>query len=346
MNSKPEKSWRVHRGAVTLAPAKMFTHPTRLASAWKPDILEISLPAQHKDDREIELTIRQGSTRSLGIEPNNVYKKLYKRFAPPIQMEEEYIYDSRYETDGNIAHILTNIASTVLVANQMCPKVTVILRENATTMAKNAYKILGIPIVCTNQDVQGKLLLTSDGSEGTYEGLYSSLFGNLPFEGYTQQTPERVFISRKGTRRLINEDEVEQALQEYGFQKLYFEDIPISEQWSITKNAKAIVGMHGAALSSLVFNRNAVKVVELFHPGYVVDMYRWITNAIGGTWCGVSGQITEDVIRELDFKQNARSFALTPTKIDTTSLRMALDYLEIGVTHPTTAPLSEPALIG
>jgi capsular polysaccharide biosynthesis protein len=138
-----------------------------------------------------------------------------------------------------------------------------------------------------------------------------------------------VFISRKGTRSLINENEVERTLKEYGFWKVYFEDIPVSEQWSITKNAKAIVGLHGAALCSLVFNRNAVKLVELFHPGYVVNGYRHYTNAIGGTWCGVTGQLPENIITELDVKQNARSFALLPTKIDITSLRMVLDYMGI-----------------
>jgi hypothetical protein len=341
MNTEPEKSWRIFSGAVTAPASKMFTYPTRLASAWQPSIMEINLPEQYKDSSEVETTVRQGSTRSLGIKYRNIYKTIYKTFTAPVQMDDEYIYDSRYETDGNIAHIVAGVASTVLAVKQTCPKVTVILRANATTMAKEAYKLLGIPVLCTNKDVYGKLILGTDGSQGIYEGLYTSLFGDLSFEGYNKQTPERVFISRKGTRQLINESEIEQILQEYGFEKFYFEDIPISEQWSITKNAKVIVGMHGAALSSLVFNRNAVKLVELFHPGYVVDMYRWMTNAVGGTWCGVTGQIPKNLIADLEFKQKARSFALLPTKIDPTSLRMALDYMDIGVKDSTIAPLPE-----
>jgi hypothetical protein len=52
--------------------------------------------------------------------------------------------------------------------------------------------------------------------------------------------------------------------------------------------------MHGAALSSFVFNSNTViKLIELFHPGYVIDMYRNRANAVGGTWGGVSGKITK-----------------------------------------------------
>lgn len=39
--------------------------------------------------------------------------------------------------------------------------------------------------------------------------------------------------------------------------------------------------------------------------------------------------MTENLIRDLDVKQNARSFALAPTKIYPDSLIKALEYLEI-----------------
>lgn len=331
MIAEPQKSRIISSTVLNIAPSKMFTYPTRLAEAWKASIMEINLPAYQLDRPAIEVGFCQSSTHNIGIKTRNIFKRLYKRIAAPINMAEEYIYDSRYETDGNMAHILTIVAPPLLLAKEMCGRVTVVLKANASTMARNAYKLLGFPVLCTNKEVEGKLILAPDGKQGLYEVLYSPLFGDLAFEGSNNQTPERVFISRKGTRCLINENEVEETLQKYGFEKFYFEDIPISEQWSVAKNAKFIVGLHGAALASLVFNRNAVKVVELFHPGYVVNMYRHITNAVGGTWCGVTGQIPESAIRELDFKQNARSFALSPTRIDTTSLRMALEYLGAGV---------------
>jgi len=59
--------------------------------------------------------------------------------------------------------------------------------------------------------------------------------------------------------------------------KYYFEDIPISEQ--CRQPHSAIAGMHGAAPSSLVLTTTA-KLIELFHPGYVVDMYRNMANAV------------------------------------------------------------------
>jgi capsular polysaccharide biosynthesis protein len=327
MNSQPEKSIVLHNPPITVAASKMFTYPTRLANAWKPDIMEINLPEYQLNSSDIEISIRQESTRTL---PNssNIYGKIYRKLAAPMQIDGEYILDSRYEIDGNIAHIMTGVAPRLLAAQKICDRrVTLVLRSRASDMAKNIYKLLGASILCTDKDINGKLILADDQSQGAYDACYNALFGELTFEGFNPQTPEKVFISRKGTRSLINESEVEQSLQAYGFKKYYFEDIPISEQWSVARNAKVIVGMHGAALSNLVFNSNKVKLIELFHPGYVIDMYRNMANAVGGTWCGVSGQITKDVIGKLDFKQEARSFAESRTQIDINSLRMALEYL-------------------
>src|SRR5205823_2872603 len=123
---------------------------------------------------------------------------------------------------------------------------------------------------------------------------------------------------------LLNEAEAEGVLQKYGFHKVYFEDIPMAEQWSIARNARVVVGLHGAALASLVFNRRGVTLVELFHPGYVVDMYRHLCNAVGGTWVGITGQMPPNLIRDLDEKGDARSFAAASTRIAPETLELAL----------------------
>ncbi len=329
MNSQPEKSTVLSGRAIPIAASKMFTYPSRLASAWKPDIMEINLPGYLLERPEVEIIVRQGSTRSIDKNSGNIYQKIYRKFTAPMQVDGSYILDSRYETDGNIAHMMTGVVPQLLAAKKVCDKITVVLRSNATNMAKNIYKLLGASLLFTDKDIEGKLILASQNYMYSYDGWYTTLCSDLDFEGLKPQTPERIFISRKGARSLINESEVEQILEPYGFKKYYFEDILISEQWSVARNAKIVVGVHGAAMSHLILNRHKVKLIELFHPGYVVDMYRNIAGAVGGSWCAVSGQITQDVIAELDFKQQARRFAATPTRIDINSLQMALEYLEI-----------------
>jgi capsular polysaccharide biosynthesis protein len=135
-------------------------------------------------------------------------------------------------------------------------------------------------------------------------------------------------IGRKGTRSITNESEVETLLQEYGFQKVSYEDIPMEQQWLISKQAEAIVGIHGAAFGALMFNRNKVKVIEIFHPGYVVYSIRNITACVGGTWCGITGKLP-DPFSESEIAANFRKFAEASMTVDLDSVKMALNYMEI-----------------
>ncbi len=315
---------------IALLESKVFTYPTRLAGAWEAQIVQLIMKSQHSQGCNLKVMSRFSSNHSDGIDLYSRRAKFLKRFTAPLQVTNGYVFDARYDTECNIAHILVNVAARVLPIRESFPELKVVLRTKATSMAKEVYRLLQIPIICTDGAVFGaQVFVVEPALIHGLEGLYKSIFGSRDFEGYNVSTPDRVFISRKGSRCLINEQEIEAILKEYGFVKVYFEDLPVCEQWSISRNARVVVGLHGAALSSLVFNRNQVKLVELFHPGYFVDMYRKLVAAIDGTWCGVTGQITKDVIGKLDFQHQARSFALKSTRIDPASLRMALEYMDI-----------------
>jgi hypothetical protein len=317
--------------AVEVAPATLFTYPTRLAGAWHPEVLEIHKPGYRLDRPDSELKVQQSSTKALNIQrkSKNLIRWATKTFGAPIAIENSCLYDTRFDTDKNIAHILTNVTPAVLLSQKHYLDITVILRRNASQMALRAYELLGFKVLCTEQEVCGSLIQIPKAVDGRYEGWYRELFEKIEFQGYVKDSPSRIFISRKGQRSLLNEAEVSQVLDSYGFHRVYFEDLSLAQQWSMARNAEAIVGIHGAALSSLVFNRGQVKLLELFHPGYVVDMYRHLANTMGGSWCGVTGQMSKDLIWKLDYLEQARSFALLPFKVDLESLRRGLDYLAV-----------------
>ncbi len=101
-----------------------------------------------------------------------------------MQIDGEYILDCLYETDGNIAHIMTGVVPRLLAAQIFCARVTLLLRSNGNQMTKNVYKLLGLSILCMDKDINGKLVLTDDQSHGAYEACYNALFGELTFEGF------------------------------------------------------------------------------------------------------------------------------------------------------------------
>jgi hypothetical protein len=78
-----------------------------------------------------------------------------------------------------------------------------------------------------------------------------------------------------------------------------------------------------------LFGRPGLKVVELFHPGFVNDIYRNMVAAMEGSWCAVTGKITKDTIRKLDYTGNPHAVAMDSFEIDIGTLERALDFLKI-----------------
>lgn len=313
-----------------MATSKLFTFPTHLADAWKAEGMEIHLPGFSLRRPALDLSVRTGATKSQANGIPSLPRYLYGKLASQLSVSGVPLFDARFDTESNIAHVLLNVGPAVLQSKGTYGGVRVIVKASASALGREAYRLLGCSVLSTDRDVFGDVIVAPDAGTGAYEAWYAELFSRIDIPEPNFRTPERVFLSRKGARRLVNEEEVEQALAGYGFQKIYFEDIPLAQQWWIARNAKAVVGIHGAALSSLVFNRQKVKLLELFHPGYVVNLYRRLTNVIGGTWCGVTGQMSSGIIRELDVKHKARKFALSPIRVDHGSLCRALEYLDIG----------------
>ncbi len=108
---------------------------------------------------------------------------------------------------------------------------------------------------------------------------------------------------------------------------MYFENLPVAQQWSLCLNAKAVVAIHGAAIANLAFNSNRAKLVELLHPGYATRFYRRCQAAIGGDWCGVVARVPENLVRDLEQKGRAKEFATHDVTVDPTALNRALDYI-------------------
>jgi hypothetical protein len=77
--------------------------------------------------------------------------------------------------------------------------------------------------------------------------------------------PERIFVSRRGAsmRRLKNEKEVVDFLEERGFVTVRPEEYSLAEQARLFDSARVVVAQHGAALANLMYMREGA-VVEIF----------------------------------------------------------------------------------
>ncbi|HJR89654.1 MAG TPA: glycosyltransferase family 61 protein, partial [Aeromicrobium sp.] len=92
----------------------------------------------------------------------------------------------------------------------------------------------------------------------------------------TDAKPRRLFVTRgsgPNTRRLIQASAVEAMLHERGFVTIDPGSMSVQEQIDHFAAADEVVGIHGAALTNLVFSPPGVRVLELFAPEYVNPCY-------------------------------------------------------------------------
>lgn len=85
----------------------------------------------------------------------------------------------------------------------------------------------------------------------------------------------RLYIKRGNVnrRKLINEIEVIKLLEQYGFEPVVMDNKTVQEQAELFLQAEAIVALHGAALTNLLFIQPGTKVIELAPLGYVNNCF-------------------------------------------------------------------------
>jgi capsular polysaccharide biosynthesis protein len=93
----------------------------------------------------------------------------------------------------------------------------------------------------------------------------------------------KVFAARsaKGVRSLVNEPEVYALLQEFGFERVYFEQLSFLEQVSLMRETSVFLGVHGAGMTNMLFLQEGAKVVELLNEEHGDLCYFRLASCLG-----------------------------------------------------------------
>lgn len=97
--------------------------------------------------------------------------------------------------------------------------------------------------------------------------------------------PRRLYVTRAGgrhTRQLLSEDELWPRLEERGFARIDPGSLGVQDQIDHFAAADVVLGVHGAALTNLVFSPPGVRVLHLMAPTYVKHCFWAILDAIPG----------------------------------------------------------------
>lgn len=92
---------------------------------------------------------------------------------------------------------------------------------------------------------------------------------------------QRIYIQRGNAkfRRVLNEEEVINALAKYGFVPVALETLSLEEQAATLASAEAVVAPHGAGNTNIVYCQPGTPFIEIFAPNYVEDFYWLIAEA-------------------------------------------------------------------
>jgi len=107
--------------------------------------------------------------------------------------------------------------------------------------------------------------------------LRKSFFNSSKFKNSNRFTnyPDKIFINRKSSRKILNENDFLNFISSLGYENIYLEDFNIYEQASLFRNANNIIAIHGAGLVNLVFCEEKTEVTELFNSNYLNNCY-WV----------------------------------------------------------------------
>lgn len=102
----------------------------------------------------------------------------------------------------------------------------------------------------------------------------------------------KIFVARKpGTRRSIdNMSEIEGVVAKAGFTTVFPEDLGFAGQRDLFSRAHSIIGIHGAALTNVVFCQPGARVLEIFSPGYVNPCYAPLAVRAGANYAYIIGE--------------------------------------------------------
>lgn len=324
----------------------LYAPRTYLTDSYSPFVEEIYLPpvATHAGILRLEYN----KQAEVGFSTRSLFKKLKLRFTKKLHNKEDVLLDLRDYSPANLAHAITIhlpialYASEYLVTNGFL-KPLLVFPKKIPAHVQSLFSELGFKFLLTDACVSGQvcryeldslICLRSTLPTLIKESLIRSEFPNKLLNANINQS-KKIFISRRDTRRLSNENKIEGFLEKRGYKKLYLEDYSVIEQLAIVSLADSIVAIHGAALGPLIFralfNKEPLKLIELFTPAHMSNVYRIVMHQIGGKWVGVRGKAWPKLIEqayecEID---KVRQYSLLDFEICLDSLELAMKKIEL-----------------
>lgn len=209
------------------------------------------------------------------------------------RIETEALWITDYWSKGYF-HWLTDALTRLFVVRDRLDQLTLLLpwefeKRDFVTSSLEVFGVKHVDFVRQDEVVEcrGLLMPTHTAPSGHFRdevihGVRETLlseFGDTTYKG----GGERIYISRSaaGRRRILNEEENNRILVNYGFQPVRTEELSLEEQVKLLSRARYVVSNHGAGLTNMLFMRDGGGVLELRHRSdYINNCYFILASAL------------------------------------------------------------------
>ncbi|MBI5279937.1 MAG: glycosyltransferase family 61 protein [Burkholderiales bacterium] len=105
----------------------------------------------------------------------------------------------------------------------------------------------------------------------------------------------RIYLSRQdaANRRLRNEEALIAQLERHGFERHLPSAMTLREQVELCASAEAIVAVHGAALTNMLFAPAGTRIIEIFTPSLPAGFFLLLAHACGLPHQWVPAQVVD-----------------------------------------------------
>lgn len=259
------------------------------------------------------------------------------------------LYDVRDKSPANIAHFIDDhlpILFCAMDALDVTPEqIMIALPSNIPDYICDAATAFGLETWKTDDVLEGLTLSSDVWRQGPHIRAIRHEWVRMPWVTQTlkatlaqaaargQDLPRRVFLSRRKTRTLENESEIEAFLVDWGFTKVYAEDFSVADQLRLFQDAEMIVAVHGAALAPLLYvpkDGHLKHLVELMPCGHMTNVYRIVCAHVNVSWIGVRGRLKPEYVHPAyDLTTPFKKYSLDSFEVDPQAIATAFNMQQI-----------------
>ena len=141
----------------TIESSMMFAYPTYLSNVYRSAIEQIYLPKIDEPSLDVMVKVVTGYTQARLA--NSLKQKIccnlpkFIHSPEPLDYTDHFIFDTRYDLDHHIGHLIDNILTPFLFARKVLfehfnqdIQISAVLRKNTSNLSRQVYDTLGVKL--------------------------------------------------------------------------------------------------------------------------------------------------------------------------------------------------------